>query len=386
MTEFYLRVVLVPAGPFPPVISPKERHGITRSQFPFLSSLPRNMENFYLDHVQDAFGCMSGLIYDNLASMSAGKTKKDAVHSFLQNKKKKILVESEFLSDVVPDIPPELLGTLLYEELTEQRDEKVFCERATGGALAFIPSPDPKSDSDQGCLLYPGGQGLSLSILFLEEHIRPVFLSYFHSPHVLGEVLVASERGSAHLWSAGTRMQKVREESANLYFNANSQWRWCEFSAHPRVMTYADRTGAELTDMRYTAYLLDERLPGVPMLKMDHMMQSPPVFCHVSSGVGTTKVLLGSQSSQEITLLQYSGGRMEASSSCGPPRALLSPRDSLKLLPVQIPHRQATASDRLSSHAAEWSVPGLNCELTELTANMTVHCESEGTKWYATVS
>lgn len=45
-------------------------------------------------------------------------------------------------------------------------------------------------------------------------------------------------------------MQKVREESSNLYFNAESPWRWCEFSAHPRVMAYADRTGAELTDIR----------------------------------------------------------------------------------------------------------------------------------------
>jgi len=45
-------------------------------------------------------------------------------------------------------------------------------------------------------------------------------------------------------------MQKVREEDVNLYFNAKSSWRWCEFSAHPRVVTYADRTGVELTDVR----------------------------------------------------------------------------------------------------------------------------------------
>lgn len=46
------------------------------------------------------------------------------------------------------------------------------------------------------------------------------------------------------------RMQRVREEGENLYFNAKSSWRWCEFSAHPRVMVYADRTGVELTDIR----------------------------------------------------------------------------------------------------------------------------------------
>lgn len=46
------------------------------------------------------------------------------------------------------------------------------------------------------------------------------------------------------------RVQRVRSEDSNLYFNAKSAWRWCEFTAHPRVVLYADRTGAELTDIR----------------------------------------------------------------------------------------------------------------------------------------
>lgn len=45
-------------------------------------------------------------------------------------------------------------------------------------------------------------------------------------------------------------MQKVRHEDSNLYFNAKSLWRWCEFTAHPRVVLYADRTGVDLTDIR----------------------------------------------------------------------------------------------------------------------------------------
>ena len=53
-----------------------------------------------------------------------------------------------------------------------------------------------------------------------------------------------------NLMFSPTRMLKVREEETNLYFNAKSSWRWCEFSAHPRVMLYADRTGVELTDIR----------------------------------------------------------------------------------------------------------------------------------------
>lgn len=71
---------------------------------------------------------------------------------------------------------------------------------------------------------------------------------------------------------------------------------------------------------QYSAYIMDERFPSVPMLKCDHMMQSPPIFCDVipgsvfsgsaEDGAKTTKVLLGSHSSQEITMLQYSGQLM----------------------------------------------------------------------------
>lgn len=68
------------------------------------------------------------------------------------------------MSDVIHAIPPELLGTLLHEELTEQRDRMLFFEGVTGGALAFIPFGH--SSSQHGCLLYPGNQGLDcLSIL-----------------------------------------------------------------------------------------------------------------------------------------------------------------------------------------------------------------------------
>uniref|UniRef100_A0A671UXC1 Wu:fj64h06 n=1 Tax=Sparus aurata TaxID=8175 RepID=A0A671UXC1_SPAAU len=325
---------------------------------------------------------------------------------------------STLMSDVVHGIPPELLGALLHEELTEQRDRQLLCEGATGGSLAFIPFSQSDSRSQNGCLLYAGSQGLdklNFHMVELQHHrggsscvdtgdsdpfcfqlkgpIRqincvgvrsphlcgvwrfsernePHLLQVVNtkevatcisiSPHVLGEVLVVSESGVAKLWTVGRGMQTVREEDHNLYFNAKSSWRWCEFSAHPRVMLYADRTGVELTDIRvnpalchtlfrisntsgcrsgerlllsrylgnvhsfhhlistqYSAYIMDERFPSVPMLKCDHMMQSPPIFCDVipgsvfsgsaEDGAKTTKVLLGSHSSQEITMLQYSG-------------------------------------------------------------------------------
>uniref|UniRef100_A0A3B5LGT5 Uncharacterized protein n=1 Tax=Xiphophorus couchianus TaxID=32473 RepID=A0A3B5LGT5_9TELE len=343
------------------------------------------------------------------------------------------------LWDVVHDVPPELLGSLLHEELAEQRDRMQFSEAATGGALAFVPF-----SQGEGCLLYPRGPGMDrLSILLcsfrskfrpylrsamlpevqltvscrpagcvavrtdhvcgvwgMREQEEPRLLQVVGtraaascvsvSPHILGEVLVASESGAANLWTVGRGMQEVRTEESNLYFNAKSSWRWCEFSAHPRVMLYADRTGVELTDFRsnpchtlfrisstsdcqsgerlllvrflgdvhpfhhllttqHSAYIMDERFPGVPMLKWDHMMEAPPLFCHVAPGSasGTTKVLLGSQSSQEITLLQYSGELAGGSSRLW--SAFVFPAR----LPDQVPAFVAVGNE------ADWSAPSV---------------------------
>ncbi|XP_034402506.1 TATA box-binding protein-associated factor RNA polymerase I subunit C isoform X2 [Cyclopterus lumpus] len=490
MTESYLRAARVPspAGRLHPDTRPQGRRGVTRSRYQFPSCRLKTMQNFFLDHCKDAFGCMAEILgetFEQAQKERVGRQSVYDVRSDLDMKKfkmsplsyssKSLHAYSALLSDVVPAVPVELLGSLLHEELTEQRDRSLFSEGATGGALAFIPFPRGGGDPQRGCLLYPGNQGLdclnfhrvemqhrrgssscvdagssdpfrfqlkgpvrqiSCASLFddccvavrsdrlcgiwrIGEQSAPRLLQVVDtrevatcvsaSPHVLGEVLVVTESGAANLWSVGRGMQKVREEDVNLYFNAKSSWRWCEFSAHPRVMTYADRTGVELTDVRespvlshtlfhisntpecrsgerlilsrylgdvhtfqhlvttqYSAYIMDERFPCLPMLKWDHMMLSPPMFCHAVcgstspgsavGGVRTTKVLLGSQTSQEITLLQYSGGRAEASSSRGPLQALLRPRDSLKHLPVQIPHRLDLSTSRLSSPAA-----GLTC-------------------------
>lgn len=73
---------------------------------------------------------------------------------------------SRALTDVMHTIPPDLLGSLLHEELTEQRERALTSEGATGGALAFVPFSHSGGGSQRGCLLYPGNQGLdSLSIL-----------------------------------------------------------------------------------------------------------------------------------------------------------------------------------------------------------------------------
>uniref|UniRef100_UPI003AB07F6B uncharacterized protein taf1c n=1 Tax=Centroberyx gerrardi TaxID=166262 RepID=UPI003AB07F6B len=480
----------LPTEPVPlPLLSPK-------AAFPWPATPPdpldftQHMQNFFLDHQQDAFSCMSRVLGKNFHFRPGRKKKheRDAVHMWrvkdcmdrLKYKKCEFSYLSGalgsyggLLSEVVHDVPPELLAGLLFDELTEQRERLLFSEAATGGALAFVPFA--RGEPQHGCLLYPGNPGLDrlnfhrvalqqqsggpscldagsdkpfsfqlrgpvrqissacllgvCCVAVRSDHLcgvwrfgetdEPRVLQVVRSrepaccvsvsPHVLGEVLVASESGAANLWTIGKGMQKFREEDGNLYFNAKSPWRWCEFSAHPRVMVYADRTGVELTDIRasssvshtlfrightpacrsgervilsrylgdahsfhhlittqYSAYIMDERFPCMPMLKWDHMMKFPPMFAHilpgpassssVVGGANTTKVLLGSQSSQEITMLQYSGGRAEACVSRGPPQALLRPTDSLKHLPVQIPHRRDVAHNRLALPAA-----GLTC-------------------------
>ncbi|XP_034047664.1 TATA box-binding protein-associated factor RNA polymerase I subunit C [Thalassophryne amazonica] len=472
-----------------PLLSPKHSF-LWSSTPPDPLDFTEHMQNFFVDHCQDAFCNIGELLADNFCFEKTRRkgAQRDSVcmwrvKNFLDMLKYKICplgfdyptmnAYSVLLADSVHAVPPELLSSLLYEELTEQRDRLLFSESTTGGALAFIPFSSPNNtDSKPGCLVYPGNRGLDrlnfhrVALLFRRE--QPVCLDTsshkarsfqlkgpikqisaasvfdhccvgvrsdylcglwrFHetneprllevvktkevvtcvsvSPHVSGEVLVTSESGAANLWTVGKGTQKVRQEDSNLYFNAKSSWRWCHFSAHPRVMVYADRTGAELTDIRLSpssshtlfrisktseccsgerlllsrhlddihsfhhlittqnsAYIVDERFPCIPMLKWDHMMLSPPVFCDVLPGsvstVGgarTTNILLGSQRSQEVVLLQYSGGGVDACSSHGPPQTLLKPSDVLKHLPGQIPHRRETASNRLSSAAA-----GLSC-------------------------
>lgn len=469
----------VPVKPAVTPLMPAFEDGkVSSVDLPDPLDFPDHMQYFYQHHFMDAFSTMGHLLRDNLSFSLKGP--KDALslrwsrgfikglnykRCELAHFSKKIRRLHHLLKDVVCDVPPSLLSSLLYEELVTQREQLQFSPDTTGGALGYVPLYEG-SNGREGCLVYPSGEGMDKlyfhrvveefnddkspsfvmqpePIIFylngiirqiswdnmedignvavrsdgccgvwsIGDRVKPRLLDVIQtkdrfscitvSPHLPNEILVVNELGAAYLWTVEIGLQKFRQESSNLYFNAKSPWRWCEFSCHPRVMVYADRTGVELTDMRsddcshtlfrigktsgcvsgervilakylgkchanhhlvntqFSTYIMDERVPSVPMLKWNHMMESPPIFaCGLPAETPsqTCKLLLGTQRSQEVMLLQYTGGKEHACQAQGPIQRLFSPKESLSHLDLQLPHKKHLAQERLNVPVTGFSV------------------------------
>ncbi|KAM8960979.1 TATA box-binding protein-associated factor RNA polymerase I subunit C [Pelodytes ibericus] len=355
--------------------------------------------------------------------------------------------------DWLQDFPPGVMAPLVREGMLEDWHQCMFQESVTGGSLSWTPY----WRGEQGCLIYPRGAALTqlhFQQVTLGEHdevklhgapavydlgarvlqvstgspstSKEVWVgvrSSYHlgswifspqtspravqtvstqtpstcvnvSPHLPGELCICTESGTLYMWNMDTGLQHVRQDTETLFFHDDSKWRWSDFTSHPRVLTYADRTGIQKADTRvprlqgmdmfrigkeascqrgervilprclretqpehylvttqFSVYILDERFPLVPLLKWDHMLGAPPTFVQVIPSRETdrsNKILLSCPRSQETVLLQFTGGTTSTFQLLMPALSLMRLNDSLRHFPPLLPHHQDFATQRLA--------------------------------------
>ncbi|XP_040591993.1 TATA box-binding protein-associated factor RNA polymerase I subunit C isoform X2 [Mesocricetus auratus] len=250
--------------------------------------------------------------------------------------------------------------------------------------------------SDYHCAIWKTdkqGPPAPLQVLQVEKGATGVSLS----PHLPGEMAICSRSGAVCLWTPQDGLQLVYKDSETLAFRDPSPWRWADFTAHPRVLTVGDRTGLKMVDIQgppgcglllfragaeaacqkgervllaqylgqtgptctplhlictqFSIYLMDERLPLVPMLKWDHNLPSAPLLARLlppASPGSPWPLLLGGQGGQ-LQLLHIAGEGTSMPQLAGPPQSLPSIIDSFPAFPSLEPKRQQQLQERLEA-------------------------------------
>ncbi|XP_030154621.1 TATA box-binding protein-associated factor RNA polymerase I subunit C isoform X4 [Lynx canadensis] len=203
----------------------------------------------------------------------------------------------------------------------------------------------------------------------------------------------------AHGWPVSPRLRQIYKDPETLVFRDPSPWRWADFTAHPRVLTVGDRTGVKIIDTQgppgcglllfrggaeaacqkgervlltrylggcgpeplcptfhliltqFSLYLVDERLPLVPLLKWNHDLPSAPLFAQLlppPQPGHAQPLLLGGQGGH-LRLLQLAGTGASAPRLAGPPQSLPSSSDSLSAFPLLEPKSQWRLQERLKA-------------------------------------
>eukprot|EP00070_Physeter_catodon_P026793 XP_028333687.1 TATA box-binding protein-associated factor RNA polymerase I subunit C isoform X2 [Physeter catodon] len=208
-------------------------------------------------------------------------------------------------------------------------------------------------------------------------------------------------RSPHHGWPVSPRLQQIYKDPETLVFRDPCPWRWADFTAHPRVLTVGDRTGVKMVDTQgppgcglllfrggaeascqkgervlltqylgdcgpeclhptlhlictqFSLYLLDERLPLVPLLKWDHGLPSAPLLARLlpPPRTGLPRPLLLAGQGGELQVLHIAGEGASAPRLAGPPQSLPSRSDSLSAFPLLEPKSQWRLRERLTAPA-----------------------------------
>ncbi|XP_034528783.1 TATA box-binding protein-associated factor RNA polymerase I subunit C isoform X3 [Ailuropoda melanoleuca] len=252
--------------------------------------------------------------------------------------------------------------------------------------------------SDYHCALWKvskQGRPTPLQVLQVGKGATGISLS----PHLPGELAVCSRSGTVCLWTPQDGLQQVYKDPETLVFCDPSSWRWADFTAHPRVLTVGDRTGVKMIDAQgppgcglllfrggaeascqkgervlltqylgecgpkslhptlhlictqFSLYLVDERLPLVPMLKWNHDLPSAPLWAQLlpPPRPGCPQPLLLGGQGGHLQLLHLAGEGASAPRLAGPPQSLPSSSDSLSAFPLLEPKSQWRLQERLKA-------------------------------------